>query len=340
MTLIFKDISITFLFLEKFTKRNELTLYLPLRYSQREGKGANMAQIEVRHAYPEDKDIVLAFCTNTWDWGDYLDRVWDEWLVDTQGELYVAVVDGHPVGVAHLRMVDATNAWFEGLRVDPNYRHQGIAGALNIAMLEGAMRRGATTARLVTESINEGAIHMMDSIHMRRVGAFAPFHVGPLVTQAKSRTRIDYSPERTSIATLDDIDEIIDYLNVSNIFPAVGGLYYVGFVAYEITASWLEQQVAAQHVYLLRRWNRLDGLAIAEFREDRQGRRLSIGYIDGMTIEAISLVAYDLRQRMTQQSLDSAFVYAPDLMLIRDGLTGIEYEWNGNIFYTYERGLV
>jgi len=298
-----------------------------------------MAQTEVRSARPEDKDIVLAFCVRTWDWGDYIDRVWDNWLVDPQGELFVAVTDGQPAGVAHLRMVTATDAWFEGLRVDPNYRQQGIAKALNIAMLEGAIRRGATKARLVTESTNTGAIHMMDTIYMRHVGTFAPFHATPLVAQAKSRARVDYSPEGTHLATLDDIDEIIDYLNVSNIFPAVGGLYYAGFTGYEITAALLERLVTTQNVYLLRRWNRLDGLAIAEPREDSQGKRLSIGYIDGMTIEAISLVAYDLRQRLTQQGLDSVYVYAPDLMLIRDGLTGIEYEWEGKIFYTYERSL-
>ena len=297
-------------------------------------------QTEVRAAQASDKDTILAFCTNTWDWGDYIDRVWDEWLVDAQGKLFVAVTDGQPTGVAHLRMVNATDAWLEGLRVHPDYRQQGIATSLNMAMLEEAIRRGATTARLVTESTNTGAIHIMDAIRMRRVGAFASFQAQPLMAQTKNRTRIEYSPEGTQIATQDDLDEIIDYLNVSNVFPAVGGLYYVGFVAHEITAALLERQIAAQQIYLLRRWSRLDGLAIAEPREDRQGKRLSIGYIDGMTIEAISLVAYDLRRRLTQMSLEGAYVYAPDLVLIRDGLTGIEYEWNGKVFYTYERGLV
>lgn len=299
-----------------------------------------MTQTTIRSAQAEDKDIVLAFCAHTWDWGDYIDRVWDDWLVDPQGELFVAVTDGQPSGVAHLRMVNETSAWLEGLRVDPNYRHQGIATALNMAILEEAIRRGATNARLVTESTNTGSIHIMDTIRMRQVGAFASFQAKPVVTQATSRAKVDYSPERTQIATPDDLNEIIDYLNASNVFPAVGGLYYAGFVAYEITSAWLEKQIAAQHIYLLRRWERLDGLAIAEPREDMQGKRLSIGYIDGMTIEAISLVAYDLRHRLTAMGLESAYVYAPDLMLIRDGLTGIEYEWNGTVFYTYERGLV
>lgn len=299
-----------------------------------------MPQTEVRSAQPEDKDTVLAFCTHTWDWGDYIDRVWDDWLVDSRGKLFVATTDGQPTGVAHLHMLNATDAWLEGLRVDPNYRQQGIAQALHLAMLEEAIRRGATNVRLLTDSTNTGAIHMMEKLFMQQVGAFAPFRASPLDVQAPSRAKIDYRPEGTQLATIDDIDEIIDYMNVSNVFPAVGGLYYIGFIAHEITAALLEQYILAQHIYLLRRWNRLDGLAIAEPREDRQGKRLSIGYIDGMTIEAISLVAYDLRRRLTSMGLESVYVYAPDLMLIRDGLTGIEYEWDGKIFYTYERGLV
>lgn len=299
-----------------------------------------MPQTKVRSAQPQDKEAVLAFCIRTWDWGDYIDRVWDDWLVDPQGNLFVAVTNEQPTGIAHLRMINTTDAWLEGLRVDPNYRQQGIATALNMAMLEEAIRRGATNVRLVTESTNTGAIHAMDTIHMRQVGAFAPFRASPLTPQAKGRARVDYSPEGTHIATLDDLDAIIDYMNASNVFPAIGGLYYVGFIAYEITSALLEKQIMAQQVYLLRRWDRLDGLAIAEPREDRQGKRLSIGYIDGMTIEAISLVAHDLRRRVAVMDLESAYVYAPDLMLIRDGLTGLEYEWDGKVFYTFERGLV
>ena len=59
-----------------------------------------------------------------------------------------------------------------------------------------------------------------------------------------------------------------------------------------------------------------------------------------MTIEAISLVAYDLRRRLSALGMLSIYAYAPDLVLVRDGLAGIEYEWDGKLFYTYERGLV
>jgi len=38
--------------------------------------------------------------------------------------------------------------------------------------------------------------------------------------------------------------------------------------------------------------------------------------------------------------LDNVAAYVPDLMMVRDAFAGAEYEWDGKLFYTYERGLV
>lgn len=293
-----------------------------------------MPQIEIRPARPEDREAVLAFCTHTWEWGDYIEYVWDEWLHDPRGVLFVAIADGRPVGVAHMRMLTATEAWLEGMRVDPAYRGQGLAAAINNEMLAEAMRRGATVAGLITESTNTTAIRLLERGFMRQVGAYAPFKALPITTPSQRQ----YGLETPTPATTADLEDIIDYLNVSNIFPAVGGLYYEGFTAYSITQDLLESKIAAQDVYLLRRWDRLDGLAIAEPREGHQDKHLFIGYIDGTT-ESISLIAYALRGRLKEMGLESVRAHVPDLMMVRDAFVGAEYEWDGKIFYTYERRL-
>src|SRR5258708_37361365 len=113
-----------------------------------------MPQIEIRPARSEDREAVLAFSSHTWDWGDYIEYVWDEWLHDPQGMLFVATSDGQPVGVGHRRMLTKTEAWVEGLRVDPGFRRQGVASPLYDAQLADARRRGATIARLITSSTN------------------------------------------------------------------------------------------------------------------------------------------------------------------------------------------
>ena len=168
---------------------------------------------------------------------------------------------------------------------------------------------------------------------MRTVGGFSLCSASPAPPPKRS---VEVAAQ---LATASDLDEIIDYLNASNIFPLTGGLYYAGFTAYPITAELLQGKIAAQQIYLLRRWNRLDGLAIAEMREERQGRQLSLGYIDGTAIEPISLLAYDLRRQLPALGAESVRAYIPDILLLRDAFTGVEYDWNGNLFFTYERRL-
>ncbi len=294
-----------------------------------------MPEVEIRAARPEDKEDVLAFCVNTWDWGDYIEYVWDEWLQDEHGMLVVATVDGKPVGMARFQMLTLQEAWFEGMRVNAEYRNHGIAKEIDDYMLVEAKKRGATVVRLITESLNAPAIHLLEhGSHMHRVAAYAPYKAGPLTEQPKRA----YSLETPTLAIEDDIDDIIDYLNNSNIFPASGGLYYSGFVAWEITPEFIERKVAAQEVYILRRWQRLDGLAMIERREGRMGKDLFIGYIDGTT-ESISLITYAMRSKLPEMGLEQVRINAPDLIMVRDALIGAEYEWDGHVFYTYERDL-
>jgi len=293
-----------------------------------------MSLIEIRPARPEDREAVLAFSAHTWEWGDYIEYVWNEWLHDPQGMLFVATSDGQPVGVGHMRMLTKTEAWLEGLRVDPAFRRQGVASALYDAQLADAMRRGATIARLITESTNTAAIRILERGFMRRVAEYVPMHALPVTTPSKST----YGIETPTLATTADIDDIINYLNVSNIFPSVGGLYYQGFIAFSITGELLKEKVTAQQIYLLRRWDRLDGLAIAEPHEGHRGKHLFIGYIDGTT-ESISLIAYALRTRLPELGLEGVSAHVPDLIMVRDAFTGAEYESDGQVFYTYERSL-
>jgi len=293
-----------------------------------------MPYLEIREARPEDRAAVLAFCAHTWEWGDYIEFVWDEWLHDPHGALFVATIDGQPVGISRIRMLNETDAWLEGMRVDPAFRHRGLATALHNAQLVEAMKRGATSAGLITESTNIASVSLIERGFFRRVGAFTLFKATPATTPAKR----DYGLERPQLATKADLDDIINYLNASNIFPAVGGLYYCAFTAYAITNDLLEAKVSAHQVYIMRRWDRLDGLALVESRSGHQGSQLSIGYIDGTT-ESISLIAYDLRRKAAAMGLESVTAYVPDLMMVRDAFVGAEYEWDGKVFYTYEKNL-
>jgi len=294
-----------------------------------------MVEITVRQARAEDREAVLAFCAHTWEWGDYIEDVWERWLNDQSGLLLVALAGDRPVGILHLQMLNATEAWQEGMRVDPAFRRQGSAHQLTLEAGAEAIRRGATTIRLLTDSTNAASIHMVEQARWQQVGAYSIYTAVPLTSIPRHNVGLD----EPVLATLADLDEIIEYLDVSSIFPAVGGIYYSDFIGYRISDTLLKEQIGRGEIYLLKRWQRLDGLAIVAMREDWRGNYLSLGYIDGTT-ESISLLAYFLRRKLTELGLEQIRAAVPDLMMVRDAFGAAEYTWDGHTFLTFERGLI
>jgi GNAT superfamily N-acetyltransferase len=134
--------------------------------------------VAVRPARPHDRDAVLAFSTTTFDGWDYIAEVWDDWVADETGRLLVATIetgpDGDPpvaadgsaiepgrvIAVTHVAMLSSTEAWLEGIRVDPVVRGMGVATELQSGTLRSAADLGATVVRYVTGATNEGSLRL------------------------------------------------------------------------------------------------------------------------------------------------------------------------------------
>lgn len=106
-----------------------------------------------------DKDRILAFTAHTWgeDEGDYIQDVFDDWLVDPKGEFTAAVIDDQVVAIAKLTDLGDGEWWFEGLRVDPDFRRRGIALSLNRYHVELARKLGGRIIRYMTAYDNAGS---------------------------------------------------------------------------------------------------------------------------------------------------------------------------------------
>ena len=52
------------------------------------------------------------------------------------------------------------------------------------------------------------------------------------------------------------------------------------------------------------------------------------------------MIAYAMRRFLPDLGLENIIAHVPDLMMVRDAFVGAEYEWDGKIFYTYERVLI
>lgn len=129
----------------------------------------------VRRASAADRDAVLAFASRTWNDWDYIPHAWPRWLDDDDGVLLVGTrPDATPVAVVRVAFPSATEAWLEGIRVDPAVRGLDIATDLQVAELHWAAAHGARIVRYATSERNEGS---------HRLGARGGFeHVATLLS--------------------------------------------------------------------------------------------------------------------------------------------------------------
>ncbi len=118
--------------------------------------GAGETPFFFRDIAPNDKDEVLALAALTWNGGDYIHWVFDGWVSDTSGRFLAAVEreTGRLAGIDKLSFLSTTEAWFEGLRVHPDFQGRGLATQMQTYMIGEARRLGALTVRFLTNTGN------------------------------------------------------------------------------------------------------------------------------------------------------------------------------------------
>lgn len=166
--------------------------------------------IHVRPARAQDKESVLAFCSNTFSWGDYIANVWDDWLTYAGGQLWVATIAEQTAGIVHVALLDHHVAWMEGMRVNPVFRRRGVAHALDETARAFARQRGYRLARLATSVKNHAAQTLLEELGYQRVARFNEWETSPLPG--------DFSIWR--VATENDLDQILAHWQSSTIAQA------------------------------------------------------------------------------------------------------------------------
>lgn len=151
----------------------------------------------VRVARAEDKDAVIAFCQHTFSWGDYIAEVWEHWLTDPNGQLFVGVANDQPISLMHVALIGEM-AWLEGMRVHPDFRRQGIARVVETEGRAWARARGCRVARLATSIKNLAAQALLGLNGYRRAAQFNEWKSEPAPA--------DFS--RAHIATENDLPHV------------------------------------------------------------------------------------------------------------------------------------
>jgi N-acetylglutamate synthase-like GNAT family acetyltransferase len=173
--------------------------------------------ITIRPAKKLDKDEILSFCINTFSWGDYINRVWDYWYAEKNGQLFVVESDGKKIAMSHVAICpEGKVVWLEGIRVHPDHRRSYIATMLLAKMLEFGRRKGVRDASAIVDATNFASQSMMEKNGFRVVSRWMYYNALSTPRDQESNARI---------ANVDDIDDIWQYLQQSKIYCLSGKRY-------------------------------------------------------------------------------------------------------------------
>ena len=122
-----------------------------------------MAGMTVRPATHDDHDAVVAFTENTWpdrDGSDYLPRIYHDWIDNETAETFVVDPEDSDdlAGICQAVMLSPHEGWAQGMRVNPDYRGDGIGSTLSDACFDWCREQGATVCRNMVFSWNQGGL--------------------------------------------------------------------------------------------------------------------------------------------------------------------------------------
>jgi GNAT superfamily N-acetyltransferase len=281
------------------------------------------AELTIRPARPGDRPAMERICAHTWDWGDYIPEVWDDWWAEG-GDVGVIVGElaGQVVALSKITFLTPDQVWLEAMRVDPDYRRRGIAGRFLAFGLEHARVRGARVARLGTGHHNQPVHILAARAGMARVGSYTLLTASPLDSGLRP-TFLD--PGHAALVGV--------FLSGSAVLVYTHGLYNTNWAWQELSAERVTQFLAGGQ---LAAGVAADGrlLALATLHPDREDGAMWVGFTDGEP-EAVAELARAIRAYASELGIETVRTMVPDLPWLRAALGDAGYDpgdWEGELW--------
>ena len=167
--------------------------------------------MRIRKAVKSDKEEILSFCSNTFDWGDYIDQVWDLWRADRNGRLLVAESEGRKIAMSHVAVCPGSkSAWLEGVRVHLSQRRSQVASKLIEKMVQYGRQKGAHYASAIVAADNTASQRMMEKNGFEVLSRWAYY------STTAGRAKRQKSEARLAVAS--DLGSIWEYLQQSRVY--------------------------------------------------------------------------------------------------------------------------
>jgi GNAT superfamily N-acetyltransferase len=223
----------------------------------------------IRDARPGDREAVLEFCRRTWpEYGDYIPRVWKTWMHRRRGRVIVAELDGTAVGLAKITDFGYGEIWLEGLRVDPRYRHRGIARMINAEVAATLERMKPRSVRFCTGTANRPSRHIGRKFGFEVVARLRYFWA------VSRRGGLKSEPVGPG-----EISEVADFIRASRVHDRMAGLISEGWVFRGFKTGLLRHYAGQGRVRVFRKRGELTAVGVYPFEFNE--RVTTLGFVDG-----------------------------------------------------------
>jgi len=261
-------------------------------------------KIVVRKARSSDNDAVFKFCEKTWDWGDYVPRVWNHWLEEKDGRILVATINNVPVGISHVKVLKQGEAWLEAARTDPNYRRKGVATAITKECFKFALQKDVKLVRLATNSDNTAALRALRKLGFKLVSEF--------VKMTCKKMEADKS-EKTKWAKVRDEKEIWEFLRKSKCYAKSAGVFTILYVWTSLQKEDLKKFLAERKAIICKDQNAVSGLMLIDDGVSREWSENSVQtcYVDG-TQEAVLDIIRFLKEHCRESGIKRIYGFTCD----------------------------
>ncbi len=168
--------------------------------------------IEIRRAKYEDKPRIVEISSKIWDGDDYLPQIFDKWVEEKGGEFSVITVDGVVAGCSKITQLPQNTLWLEGIRVDADYRGQGLGKKLAEYQLKRAEELGYTNLELGTFVENYESIAIIEKRGFERIASFKFLFKGLTADNEESNESVLSKSVNENVRKITNVNELNEVL--------------------------------------------------------------------------------------------------------------------------------
>lgn len=265
-------------------------------------------QLVIRPAETRHRNEILEFCRIGHAGYDYIHNVLDTWMHDSEFPLLAGFIYNRPVGIVKMSRLSDTEIWFEGLRVNPDFRGLRLGSLLAREVAKRAEQVHSRHVRFSCYSDNEKS---------RAIGRDIDFHPHSNWFQLKwSQQQLrDIPASEAEPIEITYQNELFHLMRTSSHYDAMEGLIPVCWTFYNASNAFFLNHQHRMRIMRFGSWPNGGGLLIYHPHNERNEANIDLMLADDE--ETYHTMVHWFLTRPEIRERQAASVMLPDVSFYR-----------------------